>query len=229
MELQSRVPVLTALFGAVLLFASAALTVQETSPFLATATSEAGRFQAFVAREAQLPVAENSRADIVSACYSLMRSIFARAQPTERRLGLIHACRELALATTASAPTVAIAWTVAAATAGELDDADNFNRELARSAGVAPHEQWIAELRVALTENYFALASEQTQIQEGIDIAILVQTRRGIRSLAARYVDDPGFRERVTRIVEALPPDEQTRFLREVQAAARESVSADVG
>ena len=228
-EAPSRVPALTALGGLVLAIASGLLAMQELGPPLAIATSPAGQFQAFASGEARLPVAEASRADLIGECYKLTRTLLARAQPTERRLRLLEACRTLALDTVAAAPTVGLAWTVAAAYSGELGDVAGFNQQLRQSWRGAPHEQWIAELRVALTEQYFASADTDIRGQEVSDLAILVQSQRGIKSLAKRYVDDLAFRERVTAVVETLPPADQVRFLHEVQAAARAEARPDVG
>ena len=51
------------------------------------------------------------------------------------------------------------------------------------------------------------------------DLALLVQSQRGIATIARRYVAQPDFRERITAIVEALPQADQVRFLANVKEA----------
>jgi hypothetical protein len=206
--------------GVGLFAVSAYLASAEVGPSVVLATSVAERFEEFSRGSAALPIAETSRERQIRECYSTNQTIYARAQSTTDRNASLRSCETMALSVVSRAPTVALGWSVAAAFAGELGDREAFNSDLAVSQEVAPYEQWLAEFRVALIEQDGSLASKALRSVEDHDLAILVKSNRGVASLAARYVEQPDFRERVTEIVEKLAVSDQNRFLAEVQSAA---------
>lgn len=216
-----RFPALLAVLGAATFFSGIALTYAELAPPLELSTSVAGRFQVFLTQQAALPVAEASKAEQIQECHEVAKSVFARAQPRGRRESLFEACNAIALETVSAAPTMAVAWAVAASTAVELGRVDAFNANLLASIKVAPQEQWLAKVRVDLIEDNFAIAGDALRAAETGQIKVLVQSRLGIGGMAQRYINEPDFRERVTSAVETLPADDQRRFLSEVGAAAR--------
>jgi hypothetical protein len=102
-----------------------------------------------------------------------------------------------------------------------LGEADMAVAALERSQAVGPNEQWLAERRVGVAETHYAALEAYAGTGHLADLALLAQSRRGIRSIAARYVANPDFRERVTAVVETLPDEIQQRFVAVVRAEAR--------
>jgi hypothetical protein len=197
----------------------------ELAPFYDLATSEGARFALFAHQELSLPLTAASRMAFLSACYSLSSSIYARAQPTSKRNALLASCRDYALQVTHQAPTLGGAWAIAASAAGELGAATDFSAEILASQRVTPYEQWLAEFRVAVIEDHYSLASAEVIEAEVSDLQVLVHSKRGVRSIAKRYVDHPDFRERVTRVVEEMSQDDQRRFLEALRGAVDQKVA----
>ncbi|VAW20877.1 hypothetical protein MNBD_ALPHA12-1389, partial [hydrothermal vent metagenome] len=145
------------------------------------------------------------------------------AQPSARRIKMLKNCQSLAENAANSNPTFALAWYIAADASAELKQYDLFNFQLAAAQKTAPNEQWLATLRVALAEDNLSRLSNEARAGNDNDLKLLVQSRLGVASIAARYVAQPKFRERITLIVETLNNEEQRRFVSFVRAAAREA------
>lgn len=157
----------------------------------------------------------------INDCMQVTSGFFGRAQPTQRRSAAVENCALLADRIIAGSPAHGYAWLLRATTAKEYGVWSQFNNALFQSQRVNPSEQWLAELRVQLFEDHFENLSDAARRAEASDLTMLVQSRRGIRSIANRYVDNEAFRERITSIVEALPPEVQARFVNTVRHAAR--------
>lgn len=226
-ERPTLVPAVMMSAAMVLVGSSVALAFAELAPLYELSTSDQERFELFSGPTVALPVAATSRADQVQSCYRLSAGIYARAQPTDRRERLLRGCVSMGMDAVASTPTMGIAWAIAGALSGELNDNSAFNRDFLNAHRVAPTEQWQAEFRVALIEDHFSLADEDLKRAEQEDLALLIQSERGIRSIAARWVDVPDFRDRVTSVAETLSATDQRRFLSEVQHAASLSKQSD--
>lgn len=163
--------------------------------------------------------------NLMQQCDASLRSRFSRRLPEEPRQRLQTNCLELADQVSAEAPSSTFAWYVGALAAAQLGDMSGFNSRHYRSQVAGPWEQWAAERRVDLAEDYFSDLDPQVLERHLGDLTLLAQSNRGVRSIASRYVSDPDFRERITLIVETLPQDIQQRFLSNVQRASREVLS----
>jgi hypothetical protein len=194
----------------------------EVAPYLDSVAGPAQRL-ADLAAGLPLPVSEASRAALVRECYAIATSTLGRAQPTTRRVALLQSCRSMADEIWAAAPSVGLVPTLSAEFSADLHDKGRFNADLARSFLAAPNEQWLAEVRVQVVEANFDLASAATIDLERKDLSVLVRSRRGIASIARRYIEHPEFRERVTAVVENLSEADQARFVAEVKRAASEA------
>lgn len=122
-------------------------------------------------------------------------------------------CGAMALDAVRQMPTYSYGWYALAYTNALMGDwaAMNEHLHLAQQTGQA--SQWVAEQRVALAETYRTHLDERTLAGNDTDLTLLVRSQRGIGSIAARYINDPAFRERITAIVEAMPEDIQRRFI----------------
>ena len=120
-----------------------------------------------------------------------------------------------------SSPGDALALASLALVRAQNADARGALDALALSRAAAPDELWIALRRVKLAEPMLSILSPADAQGHLNDMLILAQSRRGVRQLAARYLTDLEFRDRIVTLVETLPAAEQIRFLQNVRNAAR--------
>lgn len=178
------------------------------------------RFAALAAGQWQPAVSPLSERLLLDACQEALQGLYGRLRPAAERAAVATHCRDAANAITAAAPGNAYAWYVGARAATALGDRAGAETRLLRSHAVGPMEQWVAELRVGLVEAEYAAAGPELRRRHAADLALLVRSRRGIAAVSHRYVADPSFRGRITDIVEALPEEDQARFVATVRGAA---------
>jgi hypothetical protein len=172
---------------------------------------------------AELGLSAYSKKQVLNSCYYGLGSRLALVRPAAEIRRFAGQCLEKANAITATMPTNSFGWLVAAVAAEALDDTAGMNNALVRSQKTGPREQWITELRVKLAEdNYTKLDDTSRKVNE-MDLALLAESYRGVKTIASRYVNDAGFRERITTVVSALPNEVQRRFLWSVKKAAQEA------
>lgn len=169
------------------------------------------------------PLAYSIRADYASidTCLHLTNSVSALLLPSSERLKRAQWCQNLAKKILETSKYNAYAWFALANFAHISGQAKLVNQALEQSYGTGPNEQWIAEQRVPLAEERVATLSDAALQGHLRDLAVLTQSKRGIRAIAHRYLRDPDFRGRITNIVENLPTEDQRRFLRVLQREVR--------
>lgn len=134
---------------------------------------------------------------------------------------MANSCLETAERALVETPSLSYGQLVASIAHFALNNPGAARLTLERSQSLGPNEQWIAERRVALAEVHYDDLGAYARAGHLADLGLLAQSRRGIRSIAARYVANPAFRERVTDVVETLPIEIQRRFVSIVRAEAR--------
>lgn len=162
----------------------------------------------------------NALLDCATALGAL-QSLAMMYSTAEARAQVAPKCLAMADDIAAHSPSSAYAWYVGALASAILRDWDGLNQRLAMSWRAGPTEQWIGELRVTLAEDNYARLNAQTIAANNADLNMLVLSHLGVRAIASRYVADPDFRERITAIVEGVPPEEQARFVANVRRFAR--------
>ncbi len=158
---------------------------------------------------------------VTDACLRVAMSTESLLSPSIERENLARACLRIMAEIIGSSPQNAYALFAQAFFLQILQQKNAMNAALELSYLSGPTEQWIAQLRVSLAENVLPELSSAAIRGHNQDLALLAQSRRGIRSIAQRYVNDPGFRARITGIVEGLPLDDQRRFLFTLQQEVR--------
>jgi hypothetical protein len=155
------------------------------------------------------------------AALDSLRTLEMRYQPEERQKAVPALCRTIASDVAASVPTMGYAWFVGAKAALAAGDIDAFNRYFVVSAALSPTELNLALTRVHIAENNLALLDETARAAEDNDLRLLVRSGLGVRNVAARYVADVNFRQRIADIVEEMPVPIQQRFLDRLNSAVR--------
>lgn len=213
---------LLSLAALLLVAGSAYALLAESGPYLFAGSGLAQRVEVLGDGQLHAGLSRPAHDLVLDDCVAVASSLYGLALPTERRNAALTTCSSAAAGFAQASPTYAYAYYVEALLAAERADPDALNAALASSRALAPTEQWLAELRVKLAEEH--LPQLQPAALEGheADLALLVISQRGIRLIARRYAAVAGFRERITTIVEQLPPAEQRRFV----SALRSEIAA---
>jgi hypothetical protein len=158
-----------------------------------------------------------SRDLVLDDCSDAVTSLYGRTRPTDERQANLVACGQIAANFVSASPAYGYGWYVTAAIAAESGDQAHFLEALKQSYTTSPAEQWLAERRVALVESHLDWLDPTLLHDHEQDLAMLVQTQRGIRAIARRYVAVPAFRDRITNVVLTLPDADQRRFLTSIK------------
>lgn len=156
---------------------------------------------------------------LMAACMQGMTGTWSALAPPEQRLAHAKNCLDRALSFAEDTPVEALTWTVASRASLVIGDIEAMNRYLDYAWRAGPNEQWIAGLRVNLAQEAVGSLSASNQRNLDLDLAVMVMSRKGISAIANRYWSDEIFRERITRIVEEMPAEDQRRFVRSVRRA----------
>jgi len=211
------------LFSIMLFAVSAFALTLEMKPFATNLTSPLQRFSYLEQGSGSPALSIYSQRFLLNDCLEAIAGPTGMAQPSGRRDKMLTNCQLMAENAAGSNPTFALAWYIAASASAELKQYELFDFQLAAARKTAPNEQWLATLRVSLAEDNLSRLSTQARAGNDADLKLLVQSRLGVAAIAARYVAQTQFRERITLIVETLSNEEQTRFVNYVRAAARKS------
>ena len=213
-------PRIALLFSLALLLAGIWIAYVEAKSYFSGGDLPLERFEALAKGSQIIGMSTTSKRLVLDNCLDGVVAVHARTQPPEKRDRVAEECRSVVDEIVARTPAYSYAWYVGAVAASRLGDTKGVVDRLRQSQVTGPTEQWIAELRVGLAETYLADLPVDVRMQHDRDLALLVASDRGVRAIAARYVRDPDFRDRITTIVEQMPQRSQQRFLFNVQRAA---------
>jgi hypothetical protein len=193
----------------------------ETRSYLSGGTLPAEHFAALAEGRQLTGLSIPSNRLVLDNCFDALNGVYGRLQPADGRKAVATTCLQQAAQITRSMPSYSYAWYIASLSAAELGDSAGLADNLRQSQATGPSEEWIAELRVNLAEAHLGELPDDIRSHNDSDLAVLAESYRGVSSIAKRYVDDAGFRERITGIVEKLPDDVQRRFIAFVERAAQ--------
>jgi hypothetical protein len=213
---------LLSLGSMLLAFGSAYALFAESGPYLFAGSGLKQRIEVLAEGQFYPGLSRPAHDLILDDCVAVASSLYGLTMPTERRNAALNTCSSAATGFAAASPTYAYAHYVEALLAAERGDSSTLNAALGASRDLAPTEQWLAELRVKLAEDHLKQLQPAAIAGHEADLALLVISQRGIRVIARRYAALAGFRERITAIVETLPPEQQRRFV----AALRNEIAA---
>ncbi|MDQ0318502.1 hypothetical protein QO002_000640 [Pararhizobium capsulatum DSM 1112] len=194
----------------------------ELEPFVAERFPDAKISGAFSADALAHGMSSYSKEMIMKDCFVGIRGYNKADIYNIKAMSAVEKCRIRASGIVKTTPTDSFAWLVRAAASIRLGKVEEFNQSVTNSQMSGPNEQWIARHRVELVENFLPQADAPTLASHTIDLGSLASSGRGVRYLAGRYISNPDFRERITAIVETLPPKEQRAFLANIKRVMRE-------
>jgi hypothetical protein len=196
----------------------------ELTPFATSNDSQSSRMLELAGGGTDYGLSISSRQVLLFDCRQAMLSLTARLQPTSVRSNLNTNCLAASDALAAEQPTFAIAWLTGAVAASQMADWEGFNLRLARSFRVGPVEQWIAEMRVSMAEQYFDRLTDDNKSGNAADMRLLTDTDPGLVALARIYVQSPSSRGRITATIDATSDVTREKFVRRVR-----TLSTDAG
>lgn len=209
-----------AIISALLVILGGWAALAEIDPYFEVRNSPAQRFATARNDVPAYGLSHKSQFLALNDCSQNISSYYGRAQPTTQRNVVLEHCGQLIKEIIAVSPANGFAWYLLAEIAAESGDTDLLNLALVQSQNLTRNEQWIAEMRIYAFEDNFKDLSPKAIAAEQDDLSLLVKSRRGVTSIASRYVSNPTFRARITHLVEKLPPEIQARFVRYVRTAA---------
>jgi len=198
----------------------AVLAWRESRPFLAQLdppTVRYERFAGFEARPAKFYELESSFARRIRIESCTNDWVAARGDPAMQEPGKYErfrdACLNIARRNVTIAPASSNDWLVAGLLSRLAGDIPAMSAYLKRSLATGPTEQWLARRRAPL------LFEEQAQIDDELrghidtQLALLLRTEEGVKSVAQMYLGNRAFRERIISVAETVEPVYQERFL----------------
>lgn len=193
----------------------------EIRPFLVLGASQLDRYQAHLAGRVLPGFSSKSHMQTIEGCFEATTTVYGRLQPTNQRMSVIDNCDRQLDKIIANAPTNALAWYAKSLMAALRKDTAEMNLAMATGRTVSPNAQWIAELRVALSESERDQLSAANLIGNDADLQILLRSQSGVEAIIRQYVSVPSFRQRIIELVETLDDDQQRAFVEHLRAAVR--------
>lgn len=184
--------------------------------------SDADFFEMMAGPATDLPLSLRATERLLSRCVTVVGGFYGFVQPPTTSASAREGCLSLAREAVEAFPTYAFGSYALAQFLFARGEAGPANAALARSQDVGAHEQWVAELRVNLAEDQFERLSSEVLAGHERDLRLLALSGRGVRAIAARYIGNVAFRERITAIVETLPQENQRRFVSHVNSYAQQ-------
>jgi hypothetical protein len=160
----------------------------------------------------------------LDTCLKILNQASLVPSPNDEVSGvnsLRRACLDIARNNISAAPASSNDWLIASSLAGQLGDADRSRAYLARSVATGPNEEWIAERRIRLAAADQPADPAITALLDQ-DLAMMLQSNRGIQQLAEIYVYDAAMRARIADVAETVPPFYQNRFLLSVRKISKQ-------
>ena len=203
--------------GAILACAGVVETSREAGPYFNAGVRDEQRFGAVIAGNYLPGASIMSKNLVMSDCLTIPKTVFARVQPTSRRLDFATRCLQIARAVVAESPTFSAGWLALATAAGALDDLTGLSAGLVASQRTGADVHWLSERRIALAAEHMDQLDDTAKATYRLDVASLFDSRGGAEVLARRYLANPAEQEAIVSIGETVPAALQQRFLEKVR------------
>jgi len=204
-------------FGALLAIGGAVAMRLELTPYTTNRDTDSSRLLELANAGTGYGLSDSSRQAPLTDCRENMLSLMARLQTSHVRNSLYQNCLAVSDKLGAEQPTLSIAWLTGAIAAAQMNDSDGFNLRMARSMRAGRVEQWIAEMRIPIVENYFVWLTDEVRAGNAADMLLLTENDGGLLTLARIYVKSPSSRERITAVIEPTSEVIREKFARRVR------------
>lgn len=220
MRRRGRVGLLAILVASALLVLGGAQAAYQELRVYFAGDEAADRFDALAADTYEAGPSPSSIRMVLDNCQRSISGVYGLMRSADERRPVLEACLRHADAAAARNASFSYAWYVGALSAARLGDVVGFNIRLLQSHITAPYEHWLAMLRASLVEGHFGSTAAHLLPRHTSDLRLLVGSQTGILWVARRYVEDPGFRERIADVVEGMTETDQARFVASLRSLA---------
>lgn len=210
--------------GAVLVTAGVLAMRVELSPYLSAGGSMQWRLQEIAAGRMEYGLSTASREVALMDCRDITLSFEARLQPSSTRTAIYGNCLALSDSFSTIQPTLAIAWLTGAIAAAQTGDWAAFASRMTRSLRAARNEQWVAEMRIPVFEQYFDQLNDELVAGNAADMLLLTDTDPGLLRLARIFVASPSSRDRIEAVINTRSDVTRAKFERRVRLVTEGSV-----
>lgn len=185
----------------------------EIRPLLRPSPRDAGFSPVFASNTLHYGLSSYSKRKLLTDCYHILSTSRVDTDIRVNLEILAKSCQLLSGNIVQTMSTNSYAWFVNALASSRLRDVTAFRESYHQSHLTGPNEQWLADLRVRLGEENLSDLDAQARLDHEQDLVLLANSDLGSISLAGRYVNDPGFRQRAMDALSKVPPERQRRFL----------------
>ncbi|WP_193335477.1 hypothetical protein [Devosia beringensis] len=204
-------------FAALMVIGGATAMFVELAPYTSADTPLSARVIELADGNLDYGLSTSSRHVLLADCRAAMVSLIASLQTTPVRRSLNSNCLSFSDRIVAEQPTFSIAWLTGALAAAQLADWDGFNERLSKSTRTGAVEQWIAQIRVAIAEDYHDRLDAENAAGNQTDMRLMTDTDAGLLALARVYLMSPASRGRITAVVDRTDQITHEKFLRRVR------------
>lgn len=198
--------------GTVLLLGGILVMRVEFAPFLWSDSSVQWRVQEIAAGRIEYGLSTSSRESALADCRRATLSLEARLQPSSIRSAVYTNCLALSDSFAAIQPTLSIAWLTGAIASAQVEDWPAFTSRMTRSLLSAPNEQWVAEMRISVFEQYYDHLTDDLRAGNAADMLLLTDNDPGLLKLAQIFVASPASRDRIAAVVGTRPEMTREKF-----------------
>jgi len=159
----------------------------------------------------------DSQRRVLEICLDVLSDLRSWLPDAPNRAAILSHCKNETDRALRFTPVDSYLWTVLAWLELDLGETQRARDALETARALAPDEMWLAARRLPLSERLAARGIPDQRAAQDADLLVLAQSRSGIATLARRYLDEPIFRDRITKLVATLTDEEQRRFVRNVR------------
>jgi hypothetical protein len=196
----------------------------EAGPVLRGGETARARIEATAASNGSIGAGLLTTAVSLSDCEQVLLP-FGRPATEEQlgaaRDGLLNECEHMARTVLERTPAHGQAELLLGLIAEARGDIDSISTHLSRSQALQPSLARVVSPRTGLGQRHFDQLSPDAQERHRQDLALMLQSGRGVWPLADLYVSDEAARQRITTALEGVPARDQARFVYVVQRVLR--------
>lgn len=188
----------------------------EAGPVLRGGETARARIEATAATDGPIGAGLLTTAVALSDCEQVLLP-FGRPATAEqlgdKRDALLDECDHMASTVLERTPAHGQAELLLALVAEARGDIEGISTHLSRSQALQPNLARVVSPRTGLGQRHFDELTPDAQERHRRDLAIMLQSGRGVWPLADLYVADAAARQRITTALEGVSQREQERFI----------------
>ncbi len=196
--------------------------IGESSAFFTRSGNQAERLQPLYDGGARASLSTYSNKLLMRDCDEALSSVYARLLPQEQREAGARNCLALAREVTGGSPASGVAWLIQAKAQDVLGDRAAAAAAIRRSQEASAGEGWLAVSRIRFLLPRLSAMGEEGRAILVPDVTLLAMSRNGPARLAELYQQNGENGQALIGIIDSLPNEPKTQFLRQLRALSRQ-------